>query len=125
LKGYTGVGVLLCPKAFQNGGYAFSPLMTILSGVLSTICVLKLIEVGNDRKIYSYSGLVETFLGKKTRYCVDFMIALMQWNFTLISFVFCLSSMKTITDQLFNLDSPTWPYMVILLLIHTPIAFVR
>ena len=76
IKGYCGMSILICPKAYQNGGFIFSPLIQILSATFTTICVSKLIKVANKKKIYSYGQLVETSFGKKARNILDFMIVM-------------------------------------------------
>ena len=46
IKGYCGACVLFTPRAFTNGGWAFSCVALMLSGMLTTICAVKLINVG-------------------------------------------------------------------------------
>jgi hypothetical protein len=43
LKGYCAIVILIIPKAFQNGGYIFSPLCLLASCYLTTLCTLKLV----------------------------------------------------------------------------------
>ena len=53
------------PKAFMNGGWAASALMEVGSGVISSICVVKLVQSGLKYKLYSYSLIVEKAFGGK------------------------------------------------------------
>ena len=75
LKGYCAVGIIYAPKAFQNGGFIFSPIVLIISGILSTICAIKLINVGKERKIFNYGLIVERVFGARAKIYLDIMIA--------------------------------------------------
>lgn len=55
VKGYCGACVLFTPKAFANGGYIFSSISMILAGILTTVCAVKLIQVGQHMNCFSYS----------------------------------------------------------------------
>ena len=43
VKGYCAIVILLIPKAFMNGGYVFSPVVLLLSAILTGTCAIKLV----------------------------------------------------------------------------------
>lgn len=55
IKGYCGACVLFTPRAFTNGGWAFSCVVMVLSGMLTTFCAVKLIHVGQRLDCFCYS----------------------------------------------------------------------
>ena len=125
LKAYCALSMLVMPKAFQNGGWAASMTFQIASAVLTTICAFKLIQSGLKLKIYSYSLVIEAVLGIKGRIALDIMIALTQISFAISHQVFIIESMKTTVDKAFDLDTNHWVYAVGLIVILTPVAWVR
>lgn len=53
-----------------------SPAILLGSAFITTICAIKLVEVGLKTKLMSYSLIGEHALGKKGRKMIDVMIAL-------------------------------------------------
>ena len=74
IKGYSGLAMFLVPKFFQNGGWLFAPICEIISGIMTSICVVKLCEAGLHYGIFSYSEIVEKTFGSRARLLTDFMI---------------------------------------------------
>ena len=64
------------PKAFVNGGWGVSAIFLTVSGWLSCIACLKLVDAGLALDIYSYPLVVEKILGKKMRLILEVCIAL-------------------------------------------------
>jgi hypothetical protein len=52
-----------------------SSILMVASALVTTVCVSKLIQVGLKHNLYSYSLVVESVFGRKTRILLDFMIA--------------------------------------------------
>jgi amino acid permease len=46
IKGYCGAVILFCPKAFGNGGFLYSVICLVASGIFTSICAIKLIKCG-------------------------------------------------------------------------------
>lgn len=44
IKSFIGSGVLFLPKAFSNGGWLFSVLAMISMALISTLCILRLVQ---------------------------------------------------------------------------------
>ena len=101
IKGYCSLGLLILPKAFQNGGYVFSPCIEIVSAILTTICVTKLVDCGNRYQIYSYSDVVGKAFGKVAKGMTDFMICMTQFSFTISHMIFVTDSCKSVVDEVF------------------------
>ena len=76
IKGYCVLSVLLIPKAFSNGGWGISAIFLLTSGYFSMIACLKLVDVGLQLNLYSYSLAVEKALGKNARVFIDVAIML-------------------------------------------------
>ena len=67
--------VLVLPKAFTNGGWVFSPLCIIVSGLIQYFTARMLVQVGVDLGLKSYSLITLKVLGKRAKVLLDFMIA--------------------------------------------------
>jgi uncharacterized membrane protein YkvI len=65
IKGYCGPSLLYVTKAFSNGGFLWSAMALIISGVITITCALKLIKLGKHFKCFSYSQIVLNSLGPK------------------------------------------------------------
>ena len=54
IKAYMIINILITPKGFANGGFFFSPFMTILACGIEMFSTLRLVNIANERKIYSF-----------------------------------------------------------------------
>ena len=125
MKGFSGLSLFLVPKFFQNGGCLFAPLCEIASGILTSICILKLCEAGCHYEIFSYSEIVERTFGTKTRRLTEIMIAITQFAFTVAHMSFIIGSIKTTIDDYYEIESNEYIFIGFLVMILTPLAFVR
>ena len=125
LKGYCAILILFIPSSYVNGGWAVSSVLFLGAGIISTVCVLFLIQVGLKLGIYSYSGIVERSLGKKARLLSEIMIALTQYSFTISHFTFETDSMKSSIDAIYGINSSKLTWSIIMLAIAIPLAWVR
>lgn len=102
-----------------------SPLCMLLSSILTTICVGKLVDTGLKFEIFSYSLVVEKVLGPFGRLILDIMIVITQFSFTLSQAVFIIESMQSSVNEMFNINTHRWPYGVALLICWTGFSWVR
>lgn len=125
IKGYCALTILTLPKSFQNGGYIFAPINLFISGILTTICVEKLILTGLKYEIYCYSQVVGRVLGPRGRLFLDIMIFMTQYCATIAQSVFIIQSFASSLNTAFGWNTPQWYYAMGLVCILTPIAWVR
>ena len=64
-------------------------------------------------------------LGSKWKVAVDLIIALAQFSFTVSHISFIIQSIRTTVDAHAGLESPVWPYLLGVLSVLTPIAWVE
>jgi proton-coupled amino acid transporter len=124
LKGYTCVTLLLVPKAFQNGGYLFSPLILLASFFVTTQCALKLVQAGLQQGVYSYSQIVLNALGPRHRCLIDVMIMLTEFSLTLSYMVFIIESLGSVIQQYSSVQVNPFYIAGGLVCVLTPIAWV-
>jgi len=117
--------ILLIPSSYVNGGWAMSSLLFFVAGVLSSVCVLFLIETGLKLGVYSYSEIVERSLGRKARIASDIMIACTQYSFTISHFTFETDSMKSSFDAIYGVNSSKAIWALLMLAFAIPLAWVR
>ena len=65
LKAYCAINVLLLPKSFKNGGYILSPCMMATACFFETLCAIRLSNVANKFKIWTYPGIAMRAMGNK------------------------------------------------------------
>lgn len=97
IKGYVGACVLFTPKAFANGGYLFSCIVMIISGIITSVCAVKLIRVAQHLDSYCYTEVVLKAIGPKGSLLLDFMIFMCQLCFTIPQISYCANSLKDLT----------------------------
>lgn len=102
-----------------------SSLLILANGLLTTVCVLKLVACGLKTGIYSYSILVEKAFGKTTRILLDVMIAATQFSFSISHFTFEVESLKSTIDTVFGVNSSRACYAMGICCILIPISWVR
>ena len=125
IKGYCVMTIIMIPKGFQTGGWLVSGIMLAISGILTTVCVTKLVESGLKVNLFSYSLVTQRAFGKKGRAILDFMVAATQYSFTISHMTFLVTSMKSTMDFLFAADTNPIIYAAIVVIILTPMAWVR
>mmetsp|Transcript_118006 Transcript_118006/g.328883 ORF Transcript_118006/g.328883 Transcript_118006/m.328883 type:complete len:553 (+) Transcript_118006:30-1688(+) len=75
-KGMCGPSSLTLPRAWSHGGLALSTLVYPLVGVISTVCVSRLLAVRTASA--SFGDLMETALGRAGRWAVNVFLVLLQ-----------------------------------------------
>jgi amino acid permease len=83
IKGYCAILILFLPGAYMQGGYVTSTVLMIVSAIVTTVCVSKLVRVGLIFNLYSYSLVVERVFGRNSRILLDLMIATTQFSFSI------------------------------------------
>jgi amino acid permease len=125
IKGYSALASLLMPYSFLTGGWAISATMLCCSSVITTICACMLVDAGLKLKIYNYPMVVEKTLGHGGKVALDFFLALTQWSFVVSHVTYIYTTYKETLDQVFSIDSKPVYYILFLLLIYTPLSWVR
>ena len=125
VKGYCMLSILLCPKAFANGGYGMSAIFLMTSGALSCLAACKLVDVGLATKLYSYPLAVEKVLGKNSRIMIEVFIASTQFSFAISHIAFLTESCKVTIDTLFETDTKIVFYAIFIVTCYTLLSWVR
>jgi proton-coupled amino acid transporter len=90
MKAFVGTGVLFLPKAFANGGMAFSIILLILIGWLSLHCMVLLVETSRTLG-GSFGDLGEKLYGPGVRSLVLASIAIAQVSYNTVYLYFLCS----------------------------------
>ena len=125
VKGYCCILILILPKSFANGGYVASSILLIISGLITSAAATMLVESGLKTNIYSYPRLVEKAFGSTGKFLVDIMITLAQFSFSVSHIAFIIESLMSVIDNLFEIESSFIPYMILVLCVMVPIAWVN
>jgi amino acid permease len=130
VKSFIGSGVLFLPKAFSNGGYAFSTASFLACAVLTNVCVTKLIACraamppGSD-----YGAIGARVAGRWGAAAVNAALVLSQAGFCCVYISFIARNLI----QLFN-DGPggcwvapgaLWLFVACEFLVLAPLTWVR
>ena len=125
IKGYCVLLVLILPKSFANGGYVASGVLLLGSGFFSAASACLLAEAGLQEKIYSYPLLVLKAFGPTGKFAMDIMISLAQYSFTISHIAFIIQSLQSTIDTSFDIKSSFMPYVLLVLAILPPVAWVN
>ena len=125
IKGYCVLLVLILPKSFANGGFLASGFLLVLSGFFSAASACLLAEAGLKEKIYSYPLLVLKAFGPTGKFAMDIMISLAQYSFTISHIAFIIESLKSTIDSSFDIKSNYLAYVILVLAILPPVAWVN
>ena len=126
IKSFIGSGVLFLPKAFANGGWAFSVTMMALAAILTQICIMRLIKC-REQVTGSYGMVGRKAVGKWGEVAVDVSLVLSQAGFGCVYIVFIARNVL----QLLNTDKcwigGNWLWLLILMefALFWPLTLVR
>ena len=81
LKGYCALVVLVLPLSFAKGGYAFSALALLISGVIQCYTATLLVAAAKHFGIINFGKLAEKALGPIGKNVIELMILLTQFSF--------------------------------------------
>jgi len=107
LKGFVAIGLLYMPKNSLNGGWGFTIFAMLFSFFVTYYCVIKLVEARD--KIPngpSYSEICLVTMGRTGKYIVDVFIFVMQLGFVIGLSYFAITSMKSVVDGIFTVETP-------------------
>jgi amino acid permease len=95
------------PKNTLNGGWGFTIFAMLFSFFVTYYCVIKLVQA-RDRipNGPSYSEICHVTMGRTGKYIVDIFIFVMQLGFVIGLSYFAITSMKSVVDGIFHLDTP-------------------
>ena len=125
VKGYCSIFILFLPRAFVMGGYLVSPLLMACSAMLTSLCVVKLVRVGQSTETFCYSKVAEIVFGRKFRRVLDGMILLTQFTFAISALAFMTGSMQIVFWQAFGLRVELVFFGLFLALFMIPVSWVR
>lgn len=114
-KAFVGAGVLFLPHAFKSGGLTASTLTFVVTTILSTLCMLKMVEaktrivedfragithgIEKTHEIISFGMLGACVWGAAGRFIVDFSIAVSQLCFATAYLIFISKNVHNIIWQ--------------------------
>ncbi|KND00671.1 uncharacterized protein SPPG_03794 [Spizellomyces punctatus DAOM BR117] len=126
LKAFVGTGVLFLPKAFANGGMAFSLVTLVVIGFLTLHCMLLLVETSRILG-GSFGDIGEHLYGQKMRQLVLGSIAISQAGFCCAYYIFVAQNLRDflmiVSDC--QLIWPDWAFIIIQLVVYVPLSWVR
>jgi len=92
LKGFCAIVPLLLPKAFQNGGYVFSPIAICFSTAITCYALTCLCQASIKTGQRSYQGLALMARGPILQRFTETAIVLAQLSFCMSYIVFILTN---------------------------------
>ncbi|CDW86725.1 UNKNOWN [Stylonychia lemnae] len=104
IKGYCAMVILILPKSFENGGYIASPATLIISGFASTVCALKLAQVGVKTGIYDFSEVGGLAMGRIGKITIDLMLCFTYFTFLTSNMTFVYENAKDLYEHYFSRD---------------------
>ena len=62
IKGYCGAGLLYSTKSFANGGYAWSNFTIIFAAFFTSVCAVKIIQIGQHLDCLGEGNLLQLLI---------------------------------------------------------------
>ncbi|AQZ12044.1 AVT3 (YKL146W) [Zygosaccharomyces parabailii] len=128
LKSFVGTGVLFLPRAFHNGGWAFSTVCLLFCALASSLCFILLISAKGKVGVNGYGDLGKALYGDKMRFMILFSIALSQVGFSAAYTVFTATNLKVFSENALAVPVDSVPlsaYIVLQALIFIPLSLTR
>ncbi|GAV51895.1 hypothetical protein ZYGR_0AF03660 [Zygosaccharomyces rouxii] len=128
LKSFVGTGVLFLPRAFHNGGWAFSTACLLFCAIASSLSFVLLIKTKDRVGVSGYGDLGKALYGPKVEFLILFSIALSQLGFSAAYTVFTATNLKVFFENAFNFPGDSIPlsaYIVLQALIFIPLSLTR
>lgn len=126
LKAFVGTGIMFLPKAFSNGGLAFSSITMAVVSLVTMISFHLLLSCKNQ---YSggYGEIGEQISGKKMRHLILASVTLSQLGFVCAGIVFVAENLRSFCEAVSTGDSPlsSAALIIIQLLVLIPLSFIR
>lgn len=128
LKSFIGTGVLFLPKAFDNGGWAFSTVCLFICAAASFFCFISLIATKESVGVNGYGDLGLKLFGPKMKFSILLSIALSQIGFSAAYVVFTATNLKVFCENVMGVKPDSLglaSYIVFQTLIFIPLSFTR
>lgn len=128
LKSFIGTGVLFLPKAFDNGGWAFSVVCLFVCAVASFFCFISLISTKEKVGVNGYGDLGLRLFGPKMKFSILLSIALSQIGFSAAYIVFTATNLKVFCEKVLGVKPDSFglaTYIILQTLIFIPLSFTR
>ncbi|CAR25893.1 hypothetical protein ZYGR_0A04660 [Zygosaccharomyces rouxii] len=128
LKSFVGTGVLFLPRAFHNGGWAFSTGCLLFCAIASSLAFVLLIKTKDKVGVSGYGDLGKALYGPKVEFSILFSIALSQLGFSAAYTVFTATNLKVFFENAFNFPADSVPlsaYIILQALIFIPLSLTR
>ncbi|SCU86754.1 LAME_0D07536g1_1 [Lachancea meyersii CBS 8951] len=125
LKSFVGTGVLFLPRAFHNGGWAFSSVSLIMCGILSYYCFILLINTKNKQKVSGYGDLGRSAYGPSMEVAILGSIVLSQIGFVAAYAVFTASNLQAFFANVFHWEYSMSFWLLAQLALYVPLSLTR
>lgn len=128
LKSFVGTGVLFLPRAFHNGGWAFSTGCLLFCAIASSLSFVLLIKTKDKVGVSGYGDLGRALYGSKVEFSILFSIALSQLGFSAAYTVFTATNLKVFCENALNVPVDSIPlsaYIILQALIFIPLSLTR
>ncbi|QLL33474.1 hypothetical protein HG536_0E03850 [Torulaspora globosa] len=128
LKSFIGTGVLFLPKAFDNGGWAFSAVCLLVCAVASFMCFVSLIATKDMVGVNGYGDLGLRLFGPKMKFMILLSIALSQIGFSAAYVVFTATNLKVFCENVLGVYRDAVGlagYILFQTLLFIPLALTR
>lgn len=105
LKGFIAIGILYMPKNCRNGGWLFTLFVMLFSFFVTYYSILKLLQARDKAPPgSSFAEIASHAIGLKGKLVVDIFLCLMQYGFVISFTYFVLESMKSVVDEIFDIE---------------------
>lgn len=125
IKSYTTLNIFALPIGFKCGGWLFSPIVLIIALFFELICAIKLVNVANKLKIYSYPNIVKYALGETYFGFYSVIQAVLNFVFTIGSFAFFMKSLCSFFAAALGEEQNKVIYLIVTIVVFSPILWVR
>ncbi|SCU93979.1 LAFA_0F19218g1_1 [Lachancea sp. 'fantastica'] len=125
LKAFVGTGVLFLPRAFHNGGWAFSSISLLVCGALSYYCFLLLINAKDKQKVSGYGDLGRTTFGPSMEIAILVSIVLSQIGFVAAYAVFTATNLQAFFANVFQKEYSMPFWLLVQFFFYLPLSLTR
>lgn len=125
LKAFIGTGVLFLPKAFSNGGLAFSAGMLVLFAALSFYCYYALARTTTITGVSSFVDLGDQLFGPTMKYLILISIVVSQLGFVAAYTIFTAENLGAFLANTTGVKLPVWALVGFEALFLVPMSLIR
>jgi len=128
IKAFVGAGLLFLPRAFEEGGLAFTTGVMLATALLSWYAYLLLIKARETIKgPASFGDIAMQLYGWKMQWTVQASIALSQYGFVCAYMIFIASTLSSFVENVSNcrLSYPLYVFIFIQAAVFIPLAMIR